>query len=72
MKLFSAVWAMNPYLTFQIRHTATYGYIEIHTYIRKFPKHLFWGLKYMSITSYGGINPYGDKKANCQVSDYKA
>ena len=21
---------------------------------------------------YVGINPYGDKKANCQVSDYKA
>ena len=29
-------------------------------------------MTYEATATYGNINPYEDKKANCQVSDYKA
>ena len=46
-------------------------------YMYIFSKHLFRGLKYLCqicltrpITPYGGINPYGDKKAYTPQSDF--
>ena len=72
----SGLW--NTHLTYQIRRTATYVHVEIHKMLN-FPtvcsgdwticaEYDLWG----RLPFYGGINPYGDKKANCQVSDCKA
>ena len=81
---FNAIWGYfqlsglwNTYLTYQIRRSATYIYVEIHKILnfRAFvpgteifvPK-----MTYEADFPFGGINPYRDKKPNCQVSDYKA
>ena len=69
----------TTYLTYQTRRTATFVYVEIHKMLN-FPRiHsgdwnicAEYDLRGWLITPYVGIKPYGDKKASCQVSDYKA
>ena len=78
MKVLSVIWTMNFWFNISNK-THCNLHLCWNTQIAKFPKYLFRGLKYLyriwltrPITPYGNIKPYGEKKANCQVSDYKA
>ena len=78
MKAFSSIWTMK-YLFSISNKTHCNLHLRWNTQDAKFPKHLLRGLKYLcriwltrQTTPYGSINPYGDKKANCQMSNFKA